>query len=245
MKNKSIQYFFIILALSLSCITIKGMDDFRKGFRKELGKGIAKGLTQKNDKSFLDCLFDYFWIQFLLTPSTSSVDNNENKSHEELVDFRTRARFLTKLVKINDTYNFIRQKKHIQENSEIELEGLRQYQNYLREQANFPHNKSFKKIAIDSLFCGGITTILGISSYYFFKFGFNSYETDFKLVGAGTIFGLSTILSGFFTKERIEKHLPSCITNRKNNKIEDVKIAIIWATEIRDHLDNTDLILSK
>lgn len=244
MHNKRLLYFATALSFSL-LHSLRSMDDFNKGFREGMGKEFAKSFSN-NDKGFLDYALNLLWINFILGPSTNvSQEVQVKKSYEDIVDFKPRARFLTKLVKNNDTYNFIRQKEPIQNKPEIELEGLRLYQKYLEQQAFSPYAKSIQKIATNALFYGTFTTILGISSYYCFKYSFNTDATDFNLFGGGIVLGLSTLLSGLFTKERIKKHMPSSITNRKNKKIEDVQIAINWATSIRDHLDNTNLILRK
>jgi hypothetical protein len=251
---KRLFHFFVIVFLCSSLArSLQCMDQFGKGFQKGMREGcvINSILSNNNkDKSFLDHVFDYFCIQFLLTPfSTSSEDNQEVNSHEKIVDFRSRARFLTKLAKLakqndpNGSFNFKRQLDYIQQHSETELEGLKSYQGYLQTQANDPYRKSLQKMLCNGLLYGSITTALAFSGYYFTNHGFSNQELNLRLVSVGSILGIGAFFSGWYTKTRIEKHLPSHITNRKNGKIAHVQKAYTWAQQLRDHIKGTDLIL--
>lgn len=241
--------FFHRLAIFFLCFSFAysshcmGSKSFQEGITKRI---IINSVLSNNnkDKGLLDYVFDYLWLQFLFaSPSATSNDNQEVNSHEKIVDFKPRARLLTKLARLEDVYNLTRQETHIKKNSETELAGLTAYKQYLQDQIDNPYTKSIRKIISNGLKYGSLTTALAFSSYHFFKRGFNNQEPDLNLLGIGTILGIGTFFSGWYTKIRIQKHLPSHISNRKTEKIDYVTRAYNWTRSLRDHVKGTDLVL--
>ena len=240
-------YFIAILLSFFLAHSSRCMDNFGKGFEEGIIKGafVNSALSNNNkDKGFFDYVFDYLWLQFLLTPSSTSSENNQEiNSHEKIVDFKLRARFLTKLAKLSDRYNFSRQEEYIKNNSETELIGLESYKGYLQAQINDPYTKSLRKMISNGLLYSSLTTALAFSSYYFLKRGLNNQEPDLSLLSIGSILGIGAFFSGWYTKARIERHLPSHITNRKTEKIAYVTKAYNWTQTLRDHVKGTNLVL--
>lgn len=204
---------------------------------RETAKAV---LSRKQNRTFWGIMFDYYWLKKCFFAPSKSGKNSEK------ISGRQRARLLTKLAKDNDEGSFMDACKKYPKNrihASIDVGHLNTYDKFLAKQVNqLPLTKSARKILWQLGTWGSLSVGLGGASWLCLKSGFDRYETDWNSVGFGALFGLGSLWSGYHTKQRVEKHRPSSIANRKDAKRVHVVTAKKWIEKIESHKEGDGIL---